>query len=155
MPYIKIKTNEEDFTIEYEPGQSLRAILNQTDHQVRTGCKGNGMCGLCKVRIQSGNIDDPTANELLYLSDEPINHDIRLACQVIPFDDLEIRIINPLIKSKWKNLPERKITRENFELSSFDYDVHNLIGVAVDIGTTNISLSFFDLQTGNWLAIFC
>ena len=71
--------NEENFVISFTPGKSLRTILNGTDHQVRTGCLGNGACGLCLVRIVNGATNHPRENEELLLSENMLTRGMRLA----------------------------------------------------------------------------
>ena len=72
--------------------------------RIRSGCRGNGACGLCLVQIVAGNANLPTKNERLILSPEQIERNIRLACQLIPEKDLCIRIINTVSESGWRDL---------------------------------------------------
>ncbi len=153
--------DEENFVISFSPGKSLRTILNATDHQVRTGCLGNGACGLCLVRIVEGVIDQPGENEKLLLSEKQLAGGVRLACQVTPQEDLKIEIINKVPASSWKNIPEDKyhfspgnpyllsdITTEPYYLND---QVKHPYGAAVDLGTTAISVTLFNLTDGQLL----
>ncbi len=153
--------SEENFVIEFTPGKSLRRIINASDHQVRTGCLGNGACGLCLVRIVNGVMIQPKENEKLLLSETQLAEGMHLACQVFPQENLQIEIINKIPASTWKNIPEGKYhfsTSRQYSLSditSKPYYLNDYIqypyGAAVDLGTTSISMSLFNLKNGQLL----
>ncbi len=153
--------NKENFAIEFTPGKSLRRIINASDHQVRTGCLGNGACGLCLVRIVNGAMIQPKENETLLLSEKQLARGMHLACQVFPHEDLQIEIINKIPASAWKNIPEGKYhfsTNKPYLLSDITVEPYYLndyiqfpYGAAIDLGTTSISLSLFDLKNGQLL----
>jgi uncharacterized 2Fe-2S/4Fe-4S cluster protein (DUF4445 family) len=83
---------------------------------------------------------------------------VRLACQVTPEDDLEVTIINRALPSAWRHIASPSLngadcgSRGPYPASLLPKGISNAYGVAVDLGTTHISLSFFDLLTGEWLA---
>jgi uncharacterized 2Fe-2S/4Fe-4S cluster protein (DUF4445 family) len=142
--------------IPFEAGRSLRDILDASDLRVRSGCGGRGACGLCRVRIDAGRGGLPTANEKVYLDTDELAQGIRLACQVIPTQDLNIEILAPAPKSQWRSLcddPGRSMQRVlTLPLKNLPLEVSAPCGVAVDLGTTHISLSLYDLSSGKWLA---
>ncbi len=163
MPKITIllgkEENNKTFSISFTPGKSLRAILNLTKYRVHTGCVGNGACGLCLVRIKTGIADEPTLNETLQLNKSQIESGIRLACLVIPKNDLQVEIINKIPESEWKVLPKEKyasytikkdllkdITQEKYYLTEH---IKEPCGLAIDLGTTSINLILYDLSSGN------
>ena len=57
-------------------------------------CRGNGVCGTCKVIIESGDIDPPNKTENKKLKrDLQENPNTRLACQLDIKGDLKIRTL--------------------------------------------------------------
>jgi uncharacterized 2Fe-2S/4Fe-4S cluster protein (DUF4445 family) len=136
--------------------QSLRHILDATDVRVRSGCRGTGACGLCLVRIITGDAGEPSPNERLHLDDEQLAQRIRLACRVMPEHDLEIEILSPAPPSAWKPLDRKGRRQINlplaFPVSDLPQKIGKPYGVAVDLGTTHVSLSLHDLASGQWLA---
>ena len=100
MPALTVFTDESRRTIPFSPGSTLREILDASGPRVRSGCRGNGACGLCLVRIEAGNAHDLTKSESLNLSPEQIAQGIRLACQLMPEHDLSVSILNPALTSE-------------------------------------------------------
>ncbi len=156
MPVVIIKLEEGERRIPFIPGQSLRNILDMTDIRVRSGCRGIGACGLCRVRIIEGEVGKPTLNEHTHLDNAQLAQGIRLACQVTPEQDLQIVILELAPKSNWRRLPGRErwsIKRHPaFTLRNSSRKVKHSYGVAVDLGTTHISLSLYELSNCEYLA---
>jgi signal transduction histidine kinase len=94
MPKLTVITDAAAHEIPFSHGSSVRKILDVAGLRVRSGCRGNGACGLCLVQIEVGNVNTPTKNESLILSPEQIKQNTRLACQLMPENDLRIRIRN-------------------------------------------------------------
>lgn len=137
--------------IKAEAGKNL--MENLIDHvDIRTDCGGRGLCGKCRVIIETSDVPDLTDVEKDQLSPGLIASGYRLACQV-PIDrSMSVRLsdsgqdrghveakrvfagpypVNPYIK-----LSEDKI----------------YLGLAVDLGTTTIASYLCDLKTGHILA---
>src|SRR3990172_5881384 len=70
--------------LSFRPDPSLRDILNGSSARVRSGCAGNGACGLCRVRIDAGDGGEPTTAEHLHLGREAVAAGTRLACRPTP-----------------------------------------------------------------------
>lgn len=96
MPTLKAITDDYTVSIPFTPGPSVREILDAAGVPVRSGCRGNGACGFCLVRIEEGNINNATENEKAIISSEQLDQGMRLACQTIPEGDLCVRIISPI-----------------------------------------------------------
>ncbi len=150
MPVLTVINRGVTRETPFSPGFSLREILDAADIQVRSGCLGNGACGLCLVQIEAGTANDPTASELLNLSPEQIGENIRLACQARPENDLRVRIVGQVFNPDW-----RELAPERLSPASPSPDVENRskrggteYGLAVDLGTTHISLSLWDMDRG-------
>ena len=156
LPTLIVNMEERERRIPFKAGRSLRDILDTTDLRVRSGCGGRGACGLCRVSIDEGKGGVPTANERIYLDADELDQGIRLACQVMPTQDLQISILAPAPKSLWRNLPDDagKYMERLAASPSKNLPLHvsTPYGLAVDLGTTHISLSLFELLSGKWLA---
>ena len=155
MPVLKVIWKERLRSIPFKPGPSLREILDTTDIRVRSGCRGTGGCGLCLVRIEEGSLNEPTENERLTLSPEQLFRGIRLACQAIPRKDVKIHIVNPAPPSCWKSpsadeyfLPSPPFRR----IGKPEQGGRPSRGVAVDLGTTHITVTLWDMDSGMRLA---
>lgn len=155
MPFLTVKSGYLKSRTEYQPGLSIKDILDATETRVRSGCRGLGACGLCKIRIESGNPDLPGKIEMLQLEDEELEDHIRLACQVKPTEDMMITVISPAEKFEWKTVYEQEYCTA-YPLSSYQQVVRKapfkLLGAVVDLGTTNISVALFDLESGKQLS---
>jgi len=153
MPRLTVTTNELTREVPCTPGASVRAVLDAAAIWVRSGCRANGACGLCVVEIQSGNVPAPTKNERLLLSAEQLQRNTRLACQLIPDGDLHIRIIYVGGPADWRDLDARLLacTPARMPPSAAAQAAAAACGVAVDLGTTHISLSLWDLKRGDRL----
>ena len=156
MPILTVLWKEEDIHLPFERGPSMREILDVVDLSVRSGCRGIGACGLCRVQIVKGKVPPPTSAEKLHLSGDQLEQEVRLACQVRPEQELKIKILNPAPRSKWKALlPWRKNPAGRcpvFSLRDLPGDEKERCGVAVDLGTTNISLSICAFSNGERIA---
>jgi len=113
---------------------------------VRSACKGNGACGLCRVRLE--NVGAPiSAIERLHLDSEQLRQGWRLACQFRPQEDLSVEILSAAPRSAWKRLPPQAIPLLSQDRSSPipSEHVRTPYGVAIDVGTSCLSVSLHDL----------
>jgi uncharacterized 2Fe-2S/4Fe-4S cluster protein (DUF4445 family) len=153
MPYLRVRTEDGGREIPFTPGASLQDILARAGLPIRSGCGGMGICGLCLVRIEVGEVPPPTGNELRRLRPEQIRQGGRLACQVIPRRDVTLTIVSPPRSSPWRSVPAGDLgpcvppRPERLEVDSGKH-----LGVAVDLGTTHIRLTLWDLAKGVRLA---
>jgi uncharacterized 2Fe-2S/4Fe-4S cluster protein (DUF4445 family) len=156
LPTLTVRSEKEERRIPFHSGQSLRDILDEADVRVRAGCRGTGACGLCLVRIEAGQVGEPKPNENTCLDGEQLAHGIRLACQVTPEQDLQIVILAPAPETDWRSLPRgagQRIKRaQALPLREAPPEVKEPCGIAVDLGTSHISVSLLDLSSGEWLA---
>ncbi len=152
MPTITIETGEGDRCIEFSPGRTLWEILDTTTFRVRSGCCGTGACGLCLVQIKAGELAEPNPAERIYLSDGQIASGVRLACQLRPLSDLGVSILSRAPVSSWRALPGPSRTFPGFSSNHLPQCPGKPHGVSIDLGTTHISLSFYNLSTGQWIA---
>ena len=149
MPVLTVKLKKGQRHINFVPGRPLRVILDETDLRVRAGCSGVGNCGLCRVKIENAEFYEPTPGEYLLLSKKQLVEGVRLACQIIPKNNLKIKILNAAPKAEWRSLPFRQVKSCSARpLKGLSYDIEHYYAIAVDLGTTHISLSLWDLDKG-------
>jgi Na+-transporting NADH:ubiquinone oxidoreductase subunit F len=80
-------------------GMSLLSSLMEEGVFLPSACGGKGTCAYCKVKvIEGGGPLLPT--ETPYLSEEELNENMRLSCQVKVKDDLEIQVPEELLLVK-------------------------------------------------------
>jgi uncharacterized 2Fe-2S/4Fe-4S cluster protein (DUF4445 family) len=103
------------------------------------------------VQLQGNEVTEPNPVDRFYLSEEQIASGMRLACQVRPKGNLEVSILSREPLSCWRATAEPSRDLPAFS-SSLPKCPGEPYGVAVDLGTTHISLSFYSLSTGQWFA---
>ena len=150
VPKLTVLTNDIAREVPFAHKSSVRQILETAGLWVRTGCRGDGACGLCLVQVEAGEIHGPTRNERLLLPPEVLERQIRLACQLMPQDDLSVRIAGTAPPSDWRDLPPDLLpcTPSHVDSSVDGRSPAAAYGLAVDLGTTHISLSLWDLEHG-------
>jgi uncharacterized 2Fe-2S/4Fe-4S cluster protein (DUF4445 family) len=154
MPILRVEFEESVVDVPYVPGPSVRELIQAAGIPLRCGCRGNGACGLCLVRIESGTVEAPTVSEQCILSREQIDRNVRFACRLMPKDDLTVRVMAAPEKSPWRALSGNDLPYSKSPAGSFtrDESIPRAYGVAIDMGTTHISLSLWDLASGIRLA---
>ena len=89
------------FTIDFEPvgrrgecqkTESLLACARQLGVGINSICGGEGICHSCKVKILSGTVSKPTANEHEAFTTQELKEGWRLACQTYPTSDCKIAV---------------------------------------------------------------
>jgi uncharacterized 2Fe-2S/4Fe-4S cluster protein (DUF4445 family) len=78
----------------------LLEMLHKNKIVLETPCNGKGICGKCKVRIISGIVNKPTAEELEKLTQKELEQGFRLGCMLEPASDL---LVEPPVESYQKN----------------------------------------------------
>jgi len=154
MPTLTVIANGITHEIVFSRGRSLREILEGAGLLVRSACRGNGACGLCLVQIEAGTVAAPTRSEGIFLTAEQLAGRIRLACQLMPENDLSIRLLNIAPKSHWRELnpryfhcgPPQLTACPGAKLAATAY------GLAIDLGTSNLAFSLWDLGSRRRLA---
>ncbi|MBI3544042.1 MAG: (2Fe-2S)-binding protein [Deltaproteobacteria bacterium] len=63
---------------------NLLAHAQIAERSVQSRCGGHRECGTCRVRIESGKVNEPSAEELELLHRAGAAPGMRLACQVFP-----------------------------------------------------------------------
>ena len=90
---IRITVLPSEKTIEAEPGQdSLQEILARAGLSIEAPCGGQGVCGECRIRVQTPAGAPPTPHETI--SNEEEQAGVRLACCLVPETDITIEILS-------------------------------------------------------------
>lgn len=155
MPELAVIVDGHTQRVTFVSGRTLRRILEDADMGVRSGCLGNGACGLCAVRILKGSVSSVTAAEELHLDQTQLDSGVRLACQTQPLGDVAIENVSPVPQSGWRRLEtaEPPVWGRSVGLNTLRLpaDTPLPLGAAVDFGTTHIRLSLLELQQGRRL----
>jgi len=78
-------------TVEVSAGTSLIRAARQAGLHINASCGGTGVCGKCRVRIESGTVTGGTSEKL---APEEIEEGIRQACTARVTGDAEVRILD-------------------------------------------------------------
>jgi uncharacterized 2Fe-2S/4Fe-4S cluster protein (DUF4445 family) len=143
MSKLKVHTGMETYWLDFKQYENILDVLQRNGINIRVGCNAIGACGLCTVRVIEGDLNEPTANELMYINKEELARGMRLACQIQTSDNLTLDVSENLPKSKWREI---KYTAQGDSISA--HEVNNPFGVAVDIGTTQIKVMLCNMVTG-------
>lgn len=138
--------------VSFDPGHSLRDVLNRTSAPVRSACAGTGACGLCVVRIDAGDPGAVTPAELLHLGADAVAGRKRLACQIVPSGDMDVTVLEPARPTPWRT-PAGAAYRPAHPRSPARASSHAPLGVAIDLGTTQISIAVCNVATGGRVAV--
>jgi uncharacterized 2Fe-2S/4Fe-4S cluster protein (DUF4445 family) len=152
MPKLTVIDNDVARAIPFLPGASAQEILASAGISVRAGCRGDGACGLCLVEIEAGETAPPNKTERLVLPPEQLARNVRLACQLLPEYDLQLRVINTGSQASWRDLPPDFLPCTPSLLPPVaGITTDSSYGLAIDLGTTQVSLSLWDLKRGRRL----
>lgn len=133
MAIVTVFQDEKTYTISFVPPMPLEAALTELGLHFPHPCGGAGKCGKCAITL-SGAVSTPTAAEK--------HAGVRLSCQTVLLDDAAV----------W--LPD-SAGMEQIQLSAAVTGAAPMAGrygAAVDIGTTTLALSLYQLSAGELLA---
>ena len=142
MITLEARHGDRHTTTQAEPGATVRAALERTDLRVRTGCAGNGSCGLCRVRILSGTVTPPTGEERLNLDPRSLEAGVRLACQAIALDDVRLEVEEIAPRAVWTDLPPEALASPRRQPGAIPAAPGPR--VALDVGTSNLNLTIWN-----------
>ena len=91
---VTLLHNGAQTAIKSEKNTVLLSVLQQAGvgGAAHSPCGGKGTCGKCKIRIVSGECDEPTVRELQFLSAEERAAGIRLACYAHALGDVTVAL---------------------------------------------------------------
>jgi uncharacterized 2Fe-2S/4Fe-4S cluster protein (DUF4445 family) len=73
-------------------GDTILEAAQQAGIMLNATCGGEGICGHCIIRVMSGEVSRPNANEEAGLDENQIRADWRLACQVEILGDVRVHV---------------------------------------------------------------
>ena len=91
MPIIKVMPKEKQFG--FASGNNLMEIMLDAGLFIDNACGGKGLCGKCRVRVTEGDAGEVTETERGILKAEDIERGVRLACLVVPEEDITIELM--------------------------------------------------------------
>jgi uncharacterized 2Fe-2S/4Fe-4S cluster protein (DUF4445 family) len=126
----------DDVKATVEEGENLLDVAAKSGVYIHAFCGGEGSCGICKVKIEQGEV---TATQAAQLKSAEIEQGFRLACQSKVVSDLVVQIPETIRKDGKKLKRKPKTTRSISARS-----LNDLIGVW-DIDPT-VEKRFFELS---------
>lgn len=127
------------------PYDDERTLLeNLSEHKeisISAPCGGVGLCGKCRVRIISGQVNQISQQEQRLLRTSDAEQQIRLACQSYFHGDQEIKVQVVQELSHTRVLADYEMTPLAAQQKL------NAVSCAFDIGTTTIALYLLDADT--------
>ncbi len=86
---VKLTFDPYDITIEVPEGENLLRAASDAGIHINASCGGEGVCGKCKILLESGELDTSRSG---FLSEEAWNLGYRQACQCRLQSDAVIRV---------------------------------------------------------------
>ena len=131
---VPVTFHPAEVTVWVEQGSTVLAAAKQADVVVPAPCGGRGVCGSCGVRVVSGDLSEPDAQELDGLRRAPAG--VRLACRARIEGACEIQ---PLIRQ----VADGRTTPQGADLE---------LVAGVDLGTTSVAAVLVDPVSGREIA---
>ena len=161
MPKIvfKIEGGEDGsiFAVEAKaaPGESLFELAREAGVPIDAPCAGNGTCGKCRVRLVEGDLSQRQAQGLQagghsrFLSDAEFADGWRLACESAVSGDAVVSV--PAAAASYIGSIALEVA-DGESMAEIEEDRGTVSGLAVDVGTTGVSVLLVDMDTGFVLA---
>jgi len=92
----------------YEQEHLLKGMLRLGRKDIPVGCR-NGGCGVCKIRIVSGQYQVGIMSRN-HVSEEEQNENIVLACRVFPRSDITLNVLEKMKNEFFRTHVESKKT---------------------------------------------
>ena len=127
------------YSIPFEGTKTVQQVLEAGGITMPHPCGGMGKCGKCAIEA-IGNLSLPDEAELACGS--------RLSCRTKLYGNAIVTLKNPSFSKKTTLIAEGC----SEDITPVSVPAATIIGAAVDIGTTTIAISIYDLITGHCLA---
>ncbi len=136
-------------------------------------CGGSHACGKCIIKITSGSSPEPSEPERRFLDEESLRNGFRLACMLEIADDLWVTVpkesrtgtqrlqteglmtevaVSPMVSKRLSEAGIDVLYGEDV-IRHLDTDDAELLGFAVDIGSTKLAGYLMDLSNGDVLSV--
>lgn len=91
-----------NITVELGEGESVFAAARRLQIGISTACAGKGTCGLCRVKVASGeeHLGPVSAIEKRHLGNTYFLTKLRLSCQLQPSGDIAVELPSLQVKIK-------------------------------------------------------
>jgi uncharacterized 2Fe-2S/4Fe-4S cluster protein (DUF4445 family) len=140
-------------TADVEPGATVMDAAALCGLWIDAPCGGAGRCGKCRVET-TGPAGEVTPPEEELLDPAQLERGVRLACQSVVEGDITAR---PLSVPSWAGSKAGLAGARSLELDLAadprSSDLDRPLGIAVDVGTTTITVSALDLTDGTRLGV--
>ncbi len=175
----KITVQPLNITIEAREGEALRDVLLRRGIQVESPCNGQGICGNCGIWVLEHDQVPYTPCE--NISDSYLEKGYRLSCQIIPEQDLTVKLPMNFVRDAKRIRESQNILEGDLDTTYRlvsavkvfnDTDPPEMIydnfpnpkklkiweedyepkGLAIDLGTTTIVATLVSLKTGTVLS---
>jgi ferredoxin len=94
MTRLDLETPQGLEVVAYAPGTPLLDLAETQDLPIPFGCQ-SGKCGVCQVKVISGELAEAGAFEAAVLDGFGCDPDVRLACQAVMGEGrVRLRVIN-------------------------------------------------------------
>jgi uncharacterized 2Fe-2S/4Fe-4S cluster protein (DUF4445 family)/signal transduction histidine kinase len=150
MVKVRARQGELQIQVAVEAGSFIQDALRGTPLEVRSGCNGNGSCGICLVRLVDGDLSPPSLPEKLQIPKAELDKGRRLACQARVLGDVELEIISGRDSLGWKMLPREEARSGRTRANELTRSYTSCL--CIDIGTSRLRLSLLDLGSKARLA---
>lgn len=156
-------------SFEGDPAKTLLSLARENGLWVESACGGAGTCRSCLVRIKGSSLPRPTEGEQEDLSVEELASGWRRSCQTRVVANCSVSLGSSAVKpyqsrqekdgekipfSGQPFLVQDKVLQCWVDSKGTPYGglvLHPPLGLAFDLGTTNISVMLIDLSTGDIL----
>ena len=147
-PILTLRLAGGDRLLPLTPGVSLLDMLVNAGFAVPSGCGGGGKCGLCRVRVLEGEAMPAGPEEQARLSAAEREEGLRLSCRCHPLSPLTVALDAAAADPCWRLLAAAELPP--VAVLPIEGGGKGL-GLAIDIGTTQLRLSLWDLAAGRRL----
>lgn len=142
---ITVRTPFGNTEIEAETGDNLLDRLSASGVLLRADCGGNGVCGKCLVKIDSG-LPGGDADQIPLVGEEKYRAGFRAACQVTVRGNLDLEI--PEASLAVFERTDKAALAIDFPVDFKPDSALAGYGLAVDLGTTTIAAYLCERATG-------
>ena len=119
---------------------TILEFLREKNIHIDAACNGLGVCGKCKIKLES---TDVSTSERKLLGEESIKSGYRLAC-MHSIDEVDKEFILKSFESEKK--PDSIVLTESFTPKIIHTNIQEKYGIAIDIGTTTVAMELIDLK---------
>lgn len=146
---IRLNLDNEEKLIEYTKEKSVMEALRDAGVYIPAYCNGRGVCGKCGIRVISGTLP-VTEQDRTVFDEEQLDKGCRLSCKAYAQTDVTISLLSDgeddfeVLSSQGAADVESVQAAEEMKDGTLEGD----FGIAVDIGTTTISMDLMNLDNG-------